>query len=259
VSRHPGHTVVSHEAFVRCTPEQAARAVRELGETHEVHVVVTARDLARSLVSAWLEGLKHGTEHDLAEHLARAEAGTLPVMRSLDLPAVLGIWLAELGADRISLVTVPPAGAPGSLWPRFCHATGIDEGAAPREVRARNDAVGVAEAQLLLALNRRLGADLARGGRLHAAARRTVVAALNRRGHDPVRLGAEETSWLTERAGQWSAWVASSGVRVVGDLVDLLPVPVPDAVSPDWSTPHPDVVDAAAAALHAALDEVARS
>jgi hypothetical protein len=253
VSGHPGGVVISHEAFARCTPRQAARAVGELGETHEVHVVVTARDLARSLVSAWLEGLKHGTGHDLAEHLARAEAGTLSVMRSLDLPLVLGTWLAEVGADRVHLVTVPPAGGPGSLWLRFCEAAGIDEGTAPRDARARNEAVGVAEAQLLLALNRRFGADLARGGRLHTVARRTVVAALTAREHDPVRLGAEEAPWLVDRALEWSTWVASSNIRVVGDLTDLLPAPLPDAVPPDWSSPHPDVVEAAADALHAAL------
>jgi len=180
-------------------------------------------------------------------------------MRSLDLPLILGTWLAEVGAARVHLVTVPPAGGPGSLWLRFCEVTGIDERTAPRDVRARNDAVGVAEAQLLLALNRRFGEDLARGGRLHGTARRTVVAALTGREHDPVRLSDEETSWPTEQARRWSTWVASSGIRVVGDLADLLPVSVPVAVSPDWSTPHPDVVDAAAEALHAVLDAVART
>lgn len=257
VSSHAGDVIVSHEAFARCTPEQAARAVRELGATHEVHALVTARDLARSLVSAWLEGLKYGTTHDLAEHLARAEAGSLAVMGSLDLPLVLGTWLAELGEDRVCLVTVPAPASPGSLWPRFCEGAGISPQAAPRDVRARNTALGIAEAQLLLALNRLAGDDLARGGRLQAASRRTLVAALTRREHYPVRISDVDAAWMAARANEWTDWVDKSGLRVVGDLADLVPVVASDPQPPDWSTPHPDVLGAAAVALRAVLEAAA--
>lgn len=258
VSRHPGDVLISHEAFSRCTPEQAARAVGELSATHEVHVLVTARDLVRSLVSAWLEGLKYGTSHELAEHLARAEGGNLRVMSSLDLPLVLGTWLAEVGESRVRVVTVPAPGSPGSLWPRFCEGAGIPLPAAPRDVAARNDALGIAEAQLLLALNRLAGDDLARGGRLQATARRTVVAALSRREHSPVRVASPESEWMAARARMWVDWVDKKGLTVIGDLADLIPVPAAPPSQPrDWSSPHPDVLGAAAEALRAALEAAA--
>ena len=51
--------VLSYELFAVASAEQAARALEDLA-AYDVHVVVTARDLGRSVVSAWQERLKFG-------------------------------------------------------------------------------------------------------------------------------------------------------------------------------------------------------
>ena len=53
-----GDSIVSHELFAPATAEQAARAIAKL-DFAEVHVVVTARDLARQIPAEWQEHLKH--------------------------------------------------------------------------------------------------------------------------------------------------------------------------------------------------------
>ena len=108
-------TIISHEAFVRCDAATAATAVRDLGAGAEAHVVYTARDLGRQLVSGWLEGLKNGGDDDLATHLARARSGDLPLRHAFDIPQVLGRWLDHVPAERIHLLTVPPPGGDRDL------------------------------------------------------------------------------------------------------------------------------------------------
>jgi hypothetical protein len=257
---YDGDVVISHEAFVRCSAEQAARAVRELGRHHEVHVLVTAQDPARSLASSWLEGLRHGTTHDLADHVRRAREDALPVLRALDLPRVLSLWSGAVPADRVHAITVP-WGDRSALWPRFCVAADIPPAAAPLEPGRANRSFGVPEAQLMLALNRLLGAEASRSGRLHKPLSRIVSRRLERLSSAPVSLDREATEWASVRARSWASWLTASDVDVIGAVDELLPQPFDPGTWTDPSLPHPDVAASAAHALLAVLErapEVAR-
>ncbi|GAA5140265.1 hypothetical protein GCM10023340_00110 [Nocardioides marinquilinus] len=257
VTTHDGTSVVSDEALVRCTDATAARAVRDLAAGGaEVHVVYTARDLARQLVSGWLEGLKHGQSLTYGDYLARARDGGLKPLRTYDLPTVLARWAGVLGhPERVHLVTVPPAGADRDLlWQRFTAAAGLDPAWAPRPARRSNDAVGLPEAQFLRALNERLGDDARRGGRWHATVRDVVVGrGLAGRDSPRVRLDPAHHGWVAALTATWLAQVRASGVDVVGDLADLEPVRTDAA---DWVDPD-RVVPAAVGAADAALGALA--
>ena len=63
---HPGTTILSHEVLGAATDEQVARAMAEL-EGLEVHLVLTARDLARQVTSEWQERIKNGSSRSFAQ------------------------------------------------------------------------------------------------------------------------------------------------------------------------------------------------
>ncbi len=257
-----GTAVVSHEAFVRADEAAVARAVAELGagpET-ELHVVYTARDLARQLVSGWVEGLKNGGTHTLDEHLVRAQGGDLPLLTAFDVPALLGRWLQHLPPEQVHVVTVPPPGGDRTLlWRRFLAVCGIDPAWTPEEGARANESVGVPEAQVLLALNHVLGADAQRGGVSQQLVRRTLVGgALVGRDSPRVELPPAHHAWVAEAAAANRRWLQQSGVDVVGDLDELDPRPVDPATWVDPDAPHPDVAAAAAVGLAALIAEAHR-
>jgi hypothetical protein len=64
--------VLSYELFSVASAEQAAGALADLA-AYDVHVVVTARDLGRSVVSAWQERLKFGLTKPLEEWRPKPE------------------------------------------------------------------------------------------------------------------------------------------------------------------------------------------
>ncbi len=257
VHGHDGTVVISHEGFVRCDGEAVATVAAALGHEAELHVVYSARDLGRQLVSGWLEGLKNGGTADLATHFARARTGELPLRAAFDVPAVLGRWLVHLPADRTHLVTVaPPGGDRSVLWRRFADLTGIEDAWVPAEPSRTNESVGIAEAQVLLELNRLLDGTNRRGGPHQRIVRRTVVGrGLAGRESQRPEVPPAETGWLSAEVDRWVSWVRATGVDVVGDLAELQADPVPAA---DWVDPdrvHPGFTEAALAALAAVVVE----
>ncbi len=264
VRRHAATAVVSHEAFVRCDDDAVARIVADLdagpGGSTELHVVYTARDLGRQLVSGWLEGLKHGGTDELATHLARARTGDLPLRAAFDVPVVLGRWLAVVPPSRVHLVTVPPPGGDRTLlWRRFADLVGLDDSWVPKEPRRTNESVGIPEAQVLLALNRALGGSNARGREHHRLVRRTVVArGLVGRDSPRVEVPPADADWLRADVDEWVSWITATGIDLVGEVDDLRAPGVDATRWVDPALPHADVAEAAAAALAAVIRDAPR-
>lgn len=259
VTAHDGTVVASHEGFVRCDEAAVARVVAELGAGGELHVVYSARDLGRQLVSGWVEGLKNGATHDLATHLEQARTGELLLSAAFDVPAVLGRWLAHLPPERVHLVTVPPSSGDRSLlWRRFADLMGLHDEWAPKQPRRLNESVGVAQAQVLLGLNHLLDGSNRRGGPHQRIVRRTVVGqGLAGRQGPRVEVPPGEIGWLTDRVAQYVAWLVASGVDLVGDLDELRPT-VDPATWLDATVPHEGMAEEALAALAAVVIEADR-
>lgn len=264
VKRRRGTVVISHEIFAPARADHVARIKRDLADS-EVHIVYTARDLARAVPASWQESVKQGRQWSYARYLRRVQAGRTWFYRAFDLPQVLNVWGAGLPPERVHVVTVPQRrdalASDDDLWARFCRAIGADPAWGPIESSQMNESLGIAEVQLLRRLNRRMG----RAARLELAHDELVRELLAQqelaaRASIPVRLPPELHPWAAEQGERWTEWVTGSGVDLVGDLDDLLPQPLePDEewIDPDQVRPKAQL-GAAIDALAAMTREAAR-
>lgn len=269
VRRLEGTVIIDHEILAYASASQVARAMDDLAaSSDEVHVVYSARDVARQLPAEWQEGIKHGRRWTFKWFLrtvrrSEREGRGAPFWRAQSLPDVLTRWSAGLSPENVHVVTVPRPGAePDLLWHRFCQVFGIDPAWAPESPSRANESMGIDEIAVVRQLNRRLagsGVDFATRERLvkdrlvheHLALRPDMVRATL-----PPRL----YPWAETVAAHWIDWIEGSRVDVVGDLDDLRPGPAPRRK--DWADPDsPDparVADAAIEALAVMTKEAAQ-
>ena len=135
----PSDVVLSHELLGETLmPGRCATCSPDLGSA-TVDVVITVRDLNRTLVSMWQETIQNGrtwTWDDYYESV-RASAPYAPdgpvdrdsaggrFWKQQDFLRMIEVWAERLGPERISVIPLPPPGADKSLLPqRFVDATG---------------------------------------------------------------------------------------------------------------------------------------
>jgi hypothetical protein len=266
VRRLSGSVVVSHEILSGAKPNQVKRAMASL-EGSEVHLVYSARDLARQVPAEWQEGIKHQRKNRFRGFLnqvqnAKQTKPTLWFWRVQSLPDVLTRWGQGLPPERVHLVTVPQPGAPrGLLWRRYCQAFGIDPSWAPLESERENLSIGAAETLLLRRLNRRLRRAGLPSEEYRRLIREIVVhqTLAKRSEMTKVTLPPDAYPWAEEVAQEWVEWVRGSGIDVVGDVEDLRPVRPPE--DERWQDPdkprRAEMVDAAIDAMVALTLEAA--
>jgi hypothetical protein len=256
VRRAGGTSIISHEILAPAKPEAVARLKRDLSDS-EIHIVYSARDLARQAPAGWQESVKQGRRWRYARYLARLRNGRPWFARAIDLPTVLGAWGNGLSPERVHVVTVPQADAvaaePDLLWHRFCRAFGIEPEWAPEDSERVNASLGSAETQVLRSLNERIGRSTRNNPDYDALilgmlADETLGGQVSR----PILLPPKLHDWARERGEAWAEWLEQSGVDVVGDAADLVPEVWPD----DQDFKHPDRIGNKAQ-LRAALDALA--
>jgi len=263
----PGTAIVSHEILATASRVQVKRALESLttGDT-EIHLVLTARDLARQIPAEWQENVKHRrttTYADFLEHLQdpTRQAGVSSWFWGVqEVPDVLDRWGSTLPRDRVHLVTVPPAGAPHELlWQRFSRVLGLDPAEFVLEDDVRTNAsLGVAEAAVVRRLNEQV-AEIVPNHHYRALVREALVHQSLSRDRRSARLSVppEVWTWAAELSRQWVVELAQRGYDVVGDLDDLLPaepLPFADPDDPDVE----ELADAGVRALTAMTIEAAR-
>ncbi|MFP5253386.1 MAG: hypothetical protein ACLGH4_06280 [Actinomycetes bacterium] len=266
VNRHDGTVIVSHEILAGARPQQVRHAMTDLAGA-EVHLVYSARDLARQIPAEWQEGVKHRRRRTFARFLRQVQKArrTNPTMwfwKAQGLPDVLSRWSHGLPPEQVHLVTVPQSGAPRDLlWHRYCEAFGIDPAWAPAESTRENVSIGTAETALIRKLNRRLKKAGLPGEDYRRLVRQLVVHETLAQRTDMTRatLPPSAFDWVEEIAQEWVDWVEGSGIHVIGDAADLRPVrPAEDAVWCDPDKPRRrDMVDAALDAMVALTLEAA--
>ncbi len=259
--RLSGTVVISHEILAPAAPEVIDRIVGDLGDpaTTEVHVIYTARDLARALPAGWQESVKQGRKWKFSVFLKRARRGNrLWFAKAVDIPSVLSAWSARVPVDRIHLITIP-SGPVSPLWTRFCQVVGIEESWAPLESDRANASLGSVETAVIRKLNDRMPREVRRRAEYDVLVRELLAQKeLAGRRSKPIRIPPTAYDWVEERTEQWIDWVEQSGVDVVGSVAELrVSRPDPDEKwhDPDRVKPRRQLVaalDALAAMTHEA-------
>jgi hypothetical protein len=252
-----GCSVISMEFLGPFVPRRVTAAVRSFGGL-PVHVVLTLRDLGRSVPSLWQEAVQNGRAWSWADYqagardarpwqmqppVARSEPGRT-FWRQQDAHRIASRWAHVVGPDRVTVVTVPPSGTPSrALIERFGRAVGFatDDLEVPQP---RNTALGAASVQVLQRVNARL-AELGLGESDARSVRKGLLAkrVLSTRRGEEKRIGLDVQSWVVETSAQMSERLGAMGVRLVGEWADLAPVPIA-GVDPA-ETPEVELVAAA--------------
>lgn len=255
----PGRAaIMSMELLSFAEPPKVAEIVGSLAPA-EVHAIITARDLARVIPSAWQESTQNRQTWTWLDYVAslsgESDAEPLAFKRfwkQHDIVEIASSWAAELGTDHVHLVTVPPTSGPrDALWRRFCTVVGLDPDAyrGANEVRG-NPAVGAASAEFLRRLNVEIAhdVDFATYERLvkRFLAKNTLA---HREGEVRLSLPPQYRDWAVRRARELTEGVRATGIEVVGDLDEL--VPPEGTESGAIEVAEHDVTDAAVNALEA--------
>lgn len=240
VSAHRGTSVVSMEFLATARPEQARALVESVAG--DIEVVLTARDLNRSIPAMWQETVQNGRTWTWQEYLdglaeqrpghRRADAPTSEAgaqfWRQQNLVRIARTWGGVVGFDHVSVVTVPHPSAPRELlWERFASVVGTDPtGMEP--AAAVNESIGLASALALRDLNLLLD-DLGVDFTGSSTVRKRFLAkqVLAGRRDDEPRLGLPVADWVVEQSARSVEKLRGLGVRLVGDWGDLTPVDVP--------------------------------
>lgn len=239
IAAWPGElAIVSYELFSAASAEQAAAAIARLAPA-EVDVVVTGRDLGRSVVSAWQERLKFGHTETLEEWRPPAEGNAQAHWgwRTLDPAGVAGRWGSALPPERTHVVVVPRGRRdPSLLWDHFAAACRIPVTGLDLSLPPLNESLAPAEAEVQRRVNALVAADV-KGAREHAVWLRDTLAhgVLAQQGAGRLSPTPAQLTAARERAEAAITAITTAGYDVRGDLEDLLPAdtetarPVPDA------------------------------
>lgn len=238
VSRHEGTSVISME-LLGPTSEDVVAALRDSVDA-EVEVVITARDLNRSIPAMWQETVQNGRCWGWRHYVAGARADRPSVRQGAsmtepgrafwiqqDLVRMARTWASVFGPERVTVVTVPPPGAPAELlWSRFASVVGPElDGftSAPDP----NESLGAASASAMRRVNELLDAEglpFPQGHQLRKRLLTKQVLAARKAAEPAIGLAVEP--WVVEEAEAQCAGLTDLGVRLVGDWADLTPVDV---------------------------------
>jgi len=267
VRRTSGTVVISHEILAGARPAQIERAMADLAGD-EIHIIYTARDIARQVPAEWQEQVKHNGRNSFRRYVrqvrkAKQTHANRWFWRVQGLPDVLTRWGSNLPPERVHVITVPQPGGPrDALWQRFCGVVGIDPVWAPEDSDRRNPSLGGAETTLLRRLNAVLMDEDFTGDEYRSIVRETIAHRTLAQRPDMVRatLPPAAYDWAEEVAEHWIEWAEGAKVDVVGDLDELRPLRPPADepwANPDRPRPR-DVADAAIDALAAVVLEAGR-
>lgn len=253
-----GTSLFSVEFFGARKSPKIEQIVSSFGDT-PLTIVLTVRDLARSIPSMWQESVQNGGRATWEDYLraVREERGDDPVGQSFwrqhGVAGMARRWAGVVGRENVVLVTAPPKGAPSRLlWDRYAGVIGIDPASCDLEVTS-NPSLGLASSLVLRQLNEELGDDPLSRAAYHQKVKRVLAkqGMARYRSEEPT-LGLDE-EWVYARSEQEIAALRRLDCPVVGDLAELTSHPVP-GVQPS-AVPMEQQLEAAVRGLaHAVRD-----
>lgn len=251
--------IIDQELLSGAHERHIDRALSDLSFA-DVHIIYTARDMARQLPAAWQEWIKNREATTYADFLASVRdpeaveprTGNL-FWRLYDSPAILARWTRKVDPGHVHVITVPPAGAdPNILWHRFAGLVGIDPSRYRTEFGSANASLAAPEATVLRLLNRELGEKFpwATYDRL---IKHGLAPALGKRKGDKIDLPTEVFDWAVDWSRQMVKYIDNAGFDVIGDLDELVPTARPTGQDPD-SAPLSQQLPAAIAGMAAVVN-----
>ena len=265
ISAWEGDALISHELFAGVEEDGIRTAVADLAEVcEEVHVVITARDLARQIPAEWQEHLKHRSTLRFEEFVSgvRKRGKRARWFWTVqDVPELAARWAPHVGAHRVHVVTVPPSGAGSDvLWGRFARTVGLEPGEFSLEVGHANSSVGLEQAEMLRRLNEEMGDRLTRQGAYPVLVKDQLVhQMLALRPGTKIELTKDDWQFAVDYGNEAKARLADLGVDVVGDLEELVPHGDPPTRDSQPEIPLEQVLDEAIAGLASTLSAYDRT
>ena len=248
--------VVSEEELGMARPRHVKKLVRSLAD-HRVYVVIGVRDMARTVVSAWQQDVVTGgttTWREFIGAVREPRQRVVPAATAFwirhDPLRVIDAWSTAVPIERISVLTVPPAGAGSrTLLERFAVATALRiELWDDAEPKPRNVSLGAAELEVIRRLNPSLLAQLNQE-QYRFVIEQGIRSRLAVERSRPLRLPPEHVSWARQYGEGLVGELQRRGVRVVGDLADLVPAQHPASALPFDVVSDTELLEAAEAAL----------
>lgn len=261
-----GRAAVVSMEFLSAAPRRKVERIVSSLAPAEVNIIITARDLMRVIPSAWQESTQNRQTRSWAEFV-EGVTGENPSGRDArfwfthDVSALIDTWADSVGAAHVHVVTLPPPGSPPEvLWTRFSTVLGIDPDRYPEDPAAgrTNASLDTASAELLRRVNAALPADFPKpmyGAHVKKFLAKQVL--VNRTGGTKPVMPEEYRPWAIQRSQEIVAAIQRAGVRVVGDLDDLVPADRPSSAGPPDAVSDKDVADAGVDAVVGLLGQLA--
>ena len=255
-------SIISDEHLASLDVEGVKRAVESLAP-REVHVIYTARNLARLLPSEYQEYVKHRSRLTYQEWVTRVfevrDKGPGHWFWLVHDPVdVVSRWSSAVAPEHFHLMTLPSPGSPkDELWRRFAAVVGIDPAAATDVAVEGNDSLGMAEAEVLRRVNIALPESYPRWH--HSGIARDILATRilgprSRSGRPalPDHLADE----VVEQTARNIVGLTTSGCDIVGDL-DTLQV-TDDLAAGQAEPTEAEIIDAAVDGIAGLLVQMGR-
>lgn len=250
----PRVAVISHELFAAVDAGQAHQAVTSL-QPADVHVVLTARDMASLLPAEWQETVKHRNARSWEDWLSdvidtesvQPDRREWWFWRVHDTMEILRLWSDYVPAGNIHLITAPPRGSdPGVLWQRFASLIEVDPASVDISRARANASLGLSEVEFLRRLNAELSAEIpdwfymwtVKEGLAH-------VTLASRQSGDRLVLPPARHAWASDYADTLVAGLRAARYDLVGDLDELRPAEPGDRVVSPADQPADQILDAA--------------
>ena len=252
-----GDAIVSHELFTMASAEQIEALFARL-QVAELHIVITARDVARQVPADWQETVKNGYRFDYGKYvddLVRDDPNTF-FWQMQDIPSIAERWCRGVPPECVHVITVPGSGAaPDELWRRFCSVLGVDPDVFHGAERPTNTSMGVAGTEFIRQIPEFVGDGPPITPEFRHPLIKILLAQTIMAQHDdvPIGLQAAHRDWFIEKSVSYVDYIKRNNFHVVGDLDSLIsrPEQLPDHVTPTAA----QVVDAGITGIVGLIEE----
>lgn len=226
--------LISMELLAAAGPRVIQRLARTLAP-HDLQMILTVRDITQVVPSHWQETTQNRGElswedycSDITAPISDDEERKTGFWRHHDVPRVLESWSAVVPLQNTVIVTVPRSRRdPDILWSRFLSVMGVTlDDTLPHAFS--NESLGAVSAELMRRVNsavKELDWQQYRWGFKSALAKRTLSQRAEREPRYTLR--PEHHLLLRDRALAMVQRIQELGVRVVGDLDEIVPTSQP--------------------------------